>query len=93
MISRPTLRLFQAKENSVWVRAVAWAESCVVQEILCCRVKLTVPPYLFFALMPGVFLFVALRLALTGAEWLWIALSVAASCPFHITDLVRRLSA
>ena len=45
---------------------------------------------LFFALMPGVFLLVALRLALTGAEWHWIALAVAASFPFHITDLVRR---
>lgn len=47
-------------------------------------------PDLFFALMPGVFLLVALRLALTGAEWHWIALAVAASFPFHITDLVRR---
>ena len=50
-------------------------------------------PDLFFALMPGVFLLVALRLALTGAEWYWIALAVAASFPFHITDLVRRLRA
>lgn len=50
-------------------------------------------PDLFFALMPGVFLLVALRLALTGAEWHWIALAVAASFPFHITDLVRRLRA
>ena len=49
-----------------------------------------VAPDLFFALMPGVFLLVALRLALTGAEWHWIALAVAASFPFHITDLVRR---
>jgi hypothetical protein len=47
-------------------------------------------PDLFFALMPGVFLLIALRLALTGAEWHWIALAVAASFPFHITDLVRR---
>jgi len=43
--------------------------------------------------MPGVFLLVALRLALTGADWLWIALAVAASFPFLITDLVGRLSA
>ena len=50
-------------------------------------------PDLFFALMPGVFLLVALRLALTGAEWHWIAVAVAASFPLHITDLVRRRSA
>jgi len=50
-------------------------------------------PDLFFALMPGVLLLVALRLALTGAEWHWIAFAIAASFPFHIADLVRRRSA
>jgi len=49
-------------------------------------------PDLFLALMPGVLLLVALRFALTGAEWQWIALAVAASFPFHIADLVRRQS-
>lgn len=48
---------------------------------------------LFLALMPGVFLLVALRLALTGAGWEWIALAVAASFPFHVADLVRRNNA
>jgi hypothetical protein len=50
-------------------------------------------PDLFLALMPGVLLLVALRLALTGAGWEWIALAVAASFPIHIADLVRRHSA
>jgi hypothetical protein len=50
-------------------------------------------PDLFLALMPGVLLLVALRLALTGSGWEWIALAVAASFPFHIADLVRRHSA
>lgn len=50
-------------------------------------------PDLFFALMPGVLLLAALRLSLTGAEWQWIALAVAASFPFHVIDLVRRRSA
>ena len=50
-------------------------------------------PDLFLALMPGVLLLVALRLALTGAGWEWIALAVASSFPFHIADLVRRHSA
>jgi len=48
---------------------------------------------LFLALMPGVLLLVALRLALAGSGWEWIALAVAASFPFHIADLVRRHSA
>lgn len=50
-------------------------------------------PDLFLALMPGVLLLVALRLALSGSGWEWIALAVAASFPFHIADLVRRHSA
>jgi hypothetical protein len=43
-----------------------------------------------FAFAPGVFLLLALRAALTGAGWIWIALALAASFPFHIADLIRR---
>jgi hypothetical protein len=39
---------------------------------------------------PGVFILLALRAALTGAGWVWIAVALAASFPFHIADLVRR---
>jgi hypothetical protein len=45
---------------------------------------------LFFALMPGVFLLLALRAALVGADWPWIALLIAGSFPFHLVDLSRR---
>ena len=45
---------------------------------------------LFFALMPGVMLLVALRLALVGAAWPWIAGTLATSFPFHLVDLARR---
>lgn len=48
---------------------------------------------LFLALMPGALLLIAIRFAVTGAEWHWIALAVAASFPFHLADLVRRRSA
>ena len=48
---------------------------------------------LFFALMPGAILLLALRFAVTGAEWPWIALAIAASFPFHLVDLVRRARA
>jgi hypothetical protein len=44
----------------------------------------------FFALMPGAMLLLALRSALTGAQWPWIALLIAASFPFHLVDLIRR---
>ncbi len=42
------------------------------------------------AFAPGVCLLLGLRAALTGAGWVWVALALAASFPFHIADLVRR---
>lgn len=44
----------------------------------------------FFALAPGAFLLLAIRAALVGADWSWIALLIAASFPFHLIDLMRR---
>lgn len=43
-----------------------------------------------FRLLPGALMMVALRLALTGADWPWIALALAASFPAHLIDLSRR---
>jgi hypothetical protein len=42
------------------------------------------------AFAPGVCLLLALRAALTGAGWVWVAFALAASFPFHIADLIRR---
>jgi hypothetical protein len=39
---------------------------------------------------PGAFMLLALRAALTGAEWWWVALPLALSFPVHILDLRRR---
>jgi hypothetical protein len=38
-------------------------------------------------LVPGALMIVALRAALTGAAWPWIALALAASFPAHLADL------
>lgn len=43
-----------------------------------------------FSLLPGALMMVALRLALTGAAWPWLALALAASFPAHLADLGRR---
>lgn len=40
-------------------------------------------------LVPGALMLVALRSALTGQDWRWIALPLLASFPFHLADLVR----
>ena len=42
------------------------------------------------AAAPGACLLMALRAALTGAHWPWIALWVALSLPAHLLDLTRR---
>ena len=44
------------------------------------------------ALLPGLYLLLALRAALTGAGWQWVAIWITASAPAHILDMRRRLS-
>ncbi len=41
-------------------------------------------------LLPGALMMLALRAALVGAAWPWVALPLAASFPVHLADLVRR---
>ncbi len=41
-------------------------------------------------LLPGALILIALRGALTGADWRWIALPLLLSFPVHIADLMRR---
>lgn len=43
-----------------------------------------------FTLGPGACLLLALRAALTGAGWMWVALWLASSFPLHVIDLLRR---
>jgi hypothetical protein len=50
--------------------------------------RLTINRFLAFA--PGVCLLLALRAALTGADWIWVAAFMAASFPVHLADLLRR---
>ncbi len=42
------------------------------------------------ALLPGGLILLALRAALIGAAWPWIALPLAASLPVHLLDVRRR---
>ncbi|MEO0590163.1 MAG: hypothetical protein AAFZ11_06330 [Pseudomonadota bacterium] len=42
---------------------------------------------------PAVFIVLALRAALVGASWHWVALALAASFPLHVLDLRARLGA
>jgi hypothetical protein len=40
-------------------------------------------------LAPGALMLVALRAALTGLDWRWVALPLLLSFPVHLADLVR----
>lgn len=42
------------------------------------------------AVLPGLFLLLALRAALTGAAWTWPALWLALALPAHLADLAMR---
>ncbi|AHE55328.1 hypothetical protein [Sphingomonas sanxanigenens] len=44
-------------------------------------------------LAPGVLMLIALRAALTGLDWRWIALPLIVSFPVHLADLARRTRA
>jgi hypothetical protein len=48
------------------------------------------PLSILLAVLPGVLILVALRMALTGATWPAIALPLLASWPLHLADLKRR---
>jgi hypothetical protein len=41
-------------------------------------------------LLPGILLLLALREALTGANWVWVALWLTVSLPAHLADFWRR---
>lgn len=45
----------------------------------------------FGLVMPGLLIVLALRAALIGAAWPWIAAPLALALPFHLMDLARRL--
>ncbi len=44
----------------------------------------------FLCLAPGAMMLLALRGALTGQDWRWIALPLLASFPLNLADLARR---
>jgi hypothetical protein len=54
------------------------------------RERRKTPIDLLLALAPGACLLLAVRAALTGAGWMWIAAFLAASLPAHLADLSRR---
>lgn len=49
-------------------------------------------PRLLPNLAAGAFLLVAVRAALVGADWFWIAASLLAALMAHIADLLTRLT-
>ena len=48
------------------------------------------PLTVFFMLMPGALMLIALRAALIGLPWYWIAIPLTVSLPLHLADLRHR---
>ncbi|UVO54104.1 hypothetical protein [Sphingomonas sp. SUN039] len=51
------------------------------------------PLTVFLTLAPGALMLIALRAALTGAPWYWIALPLTVSLPVHLADMRHRRQA
>lgn len=48
------------------------------------------PADLFWMLLPAALILAALRAALVGESWMWLAGALALSFPAHLVDLHRR---
>ncbi len=45
---------------------------------------------IILTILPGAVMMLALRMALTGADWRWIAFWLTVSLPLHLADLRHR---
>ena len=48
------------------------------------------PMTVVLTILPGACMMIALRAALTGAGWQWVALALTVSLPAHLADLRHR---
>ncbi len=84
--------LFESGRIADLIIALTVAEGLVLWLIYATKGWGLRPARLAMMLMPGIFLLLALRLALTGAWWGWIAVMLAAALVAHLGDLALRLS-
>lgn len=54
------------------------------------RRRPTEPIAIVLAFLPGALILLAVRAALTDADWQWVALALGASFPAHLADIRRR---
>lgn len=54
------------------------------------RRRPTEPIAIVLAFLPGALILLAVRAALTDADWQWVALALVASFPAHLADIRRR---
>ena len=78
-----------------WLFARGHAADVIVAIIACEFVWLVArggwrPGDAALRLLPGALMMLALRAAMTGAGWPWIALALTCSFPVHLADLRQR---
>lgn len=71
-------------------RAVDVVLAVLLVEALLLFVRGRDPSQVVTALLPAALMMIALRAALTGLAWPWIAMPLAAAFPVHLLDLRAR---
>ena len=61
-----------------------------VEAIILILVKRRAPITVLLTILPGAVMMLALRAALTGAGWRWVAIWLTVSLPLHLADLRHR---
>ena len=61
-----------------------------VEAIILVLVKRRTPITVLLTILPGAVMMLALRAALTGAGWQWVAIWLTVSLPLHLADLRHR---
>lgn len=80
---------------ATWLYAEGHAVDLILAILLVEAVWLTrargwTPRAAAFALLPGAMLLLALRAALLGMAWPWVALALMLSFPAHLADILSR---
>ena len=62
----------------------------LVEATILIMIKRRTPITVLLTILPGAVMMLALRAALTGAGWQWVAIWLTVSLPLHLADLRHR---
>ena len=62
----------------------------LIEATILIMLKRRAPITVLLTILPGAVMILALRAALTGAGWQWVAIWLTVSLPLHLADLRHR---